>query len=228
MRFSLTVVALFATLSMGNYAGAQDKEKVKGDEADETAQAFKKIAELGPGVHAIQTDKRGTITSFVVVGQSRVSTTLGKAKGMEVARERARTAVSGEFVKWLKEKVSVRQRSETETVMMIEGSDEALKESGKSVEKDSKVIDSFSDGIVRGLQVLHLDVSDKDKTYTLVMGWDAKTSKATKKVGDDLKDDAKPDGEKGTKGDGTSKAREKIDDKTVTSDDAKKFLPKRK
>ena len=227
MRFSLMMIALFSTLALGRYAGAQDKEKVKANEADETAQAFDKIAQLGPGVHAIQTDKKGYITSFVVVGQSRISTTLGKAKGVEVARERARLAISGEFVKWLREKVSVHQKSETETVMMIEGSDEALKESGKSVEKDSKVIDSFSDGIVRGLQVLHLDVSDKDKTYTLVMGWDAKTSKATKKVGDDLKDDAKHDGEKGTKGDALPKAREKIDDKKVTSDDAKKFLPKK-
>jgi len=84
-------------------------------------------------------------------------------------------------------------------------------------------MDSIAEGLVRGLQVLHVEVSDKDKTYTLVLGWDAKTAAATngvEKTNETGKpDDAKSDGGAKTPGD------KKIEDKKATSDDAKSFLP---
>ena len=98
-----------------------------------------KIAALGPGVHAIQKDKKERITSCIVVGQSRISTALGKAKGLEVARKRADLSASAEFVKWLKQDVTVVENTDEDTVTLLEGSEEdnkdTLKESGKAVEK---------------------------------------------------------------------------------------------
>lgn len=221
MRFPILMATLFGVVALGVPAWADDKYKGQ----DETEKAFGKIAQLGAGVHAIQTDKKGRIESCVIVGQSRISTTLGKAKGLEVARDRARLAASAQFVKFLKEKVSVHEKSESETILLLEGSDDALKESGKAVEKDSKKMESVSEGLVRGLQVLYVETSEKDKTFTMVLGWDSGTSKATKKVGEDLKDDPKSQG--GNPEKTPVKNPEKIDDKKVISDDAKKFLPKK-
>lgn len=188
--------------------------------------AFSKIAQLGPGVHAIKKDAKGRITSCVVVGQSRISTVLGKAKGLETARQRARNACSSEFLRWLKEKAVVIQGQNDETITLMEGNednskDDALKESGKAVEKTSTRFLSISQGLVRGLQVLHFYVSDKDKSYTLVMGWSADNARATENI---------ENGDRKSKPDESSKAKakkpldKKIEDKKATSDDAKKFL----
>jgi hypothetical protein len=205
-----------------------------GDTKDaDVEKAFSKIAQLGPGVHAIKKDAKGRITSCVVVGQSRISTALGKAKALETARQRARNGCAGEFIRWLKEKATVVQSQNDETITLLEGSEEsgkedALKESGKAVEKTSTTFRSISNGLVRGLQVLHFDVSDKDKTYTLVMGWSADNAKATQDV---TSGDKKPSEGETKKAEGSGKASakkpidKKIEDKKVTSEDAKKFLP---
>lgn len=211
-------LVLFALLGLTSVTQAEDKAD------DEVAKAMSKIAQLGPGVHAIKKDNKGRITSCVVVGQSRISTVLGKAKGLETARDRAKLDASGQFVKWLNEKVSIYQKSEDESILFIEGSEdndkEALKESGKAVEKTTKKIESLSQGLIRGFQVLHVEVSDKDKSYTIVLGWDAKTARAVQGV--------KEANGPGSKTGGDPKQflpDKKIEDKKVTSPDAKKFLP---
>jgi len=201
---------------------------------EDTDQALSKIVQLGPGVHAVKRDSKGRIQSCVVVGQSRISTVLGAAKGKETARQRARLAASGEFVKWLKEKVSVHARSEDETIMFLEGSDgndqDALKESGKAVEKTSTMMESISEGLVRGLQVLHAETNAAGETYSIVMGWSADQSEATKKIGQDQRND-QPAANEAAVESGTASApaprrkNKTIRDEKVTSDDVKKFLP---
>jgi len=199
---------------------------------DDVEKQFSKFAQLGPGVYAIKTDAKGRIQSCVIVGDARISTVLGKTKGIQTARSKARLAASAEYVKWLKEKVSVRQKSEEETVLFMEGSEEndqqTLRESGKAIEKDSKTMESISEGLVRGLQVLHVEIDGDNKTCTVVVGWSAATAKA-------IEDYLTP--EKGGKirptegsstipqpGAGASKNKT-IESKKTTSDDAKKFLP---
>ena len=157
------------------------------------------------------------------------STALGKAKGLEVARDRAALSAKAEFVKWLKERVSVYSKTEDETILFLEGSEQndadTLKESGKSVEKTGKKIETIAEGLVRGLQVIHTEVTDKDKMLTVVYGWDAKTAEASKKVRKDLNSDDKSSGTK--EGDSAKKSGpkdKKIEDKKMTSEDAKKFL----
>lgn len=165
-----------------------------------------------------------------MVGQSRISTVLGKTKGLETARERARITASGEFIRWLKEKVSVHVKTEDETILFLEGSEDndkdALHESGKAVEKTSKKMESIAEGLVRGLQILHVEVSDKDRTYTIVMGWDANTAKATQGVKTINDSGSEPPGSGSSTTDKPKKTIDKkIEDKKVTSPDAKKFLP---
>lgn len=199
---------------------------------DEVAKAMSRIAALGPGVptEGIKRDNKGRITSCIVVGQARISTALGTAKGLEVARDKARLDARGRFVQWLQDKVSMYEKSEDETILFLEGSEEndkdALKESGKAIEKQTKKMESIAQGLVRGLQVLHVEQSGKDKTYTMVMGWDAKTARAAAGVREDNEGTPagkKPDAPK--EGDPKRPAPDKkIEDKKTTSPDAKKFI----
>ena len=203
-------------------APAKGKPKQSEAEKDEdTAKTLSELAALGPGVHAVKKDSKGRVTTFVVVGQARVSTALGKAKGLEVARDKAKLDASAQVVKWLGEKVSVHQTTDEETILFIEGSEDndkdALRESGKAVEKSTKKIESVSQGVVRGLQSLHVEVNADDKTYTVVLGWEAKTADAAKELGSPGKDGADPKKKK--------PADKKLDGKKATSPDAKKFLP---
>ena len=237
MRTRLFVATAIAAVIVAGTAFTDDKDKKDA----EVEKALSKIAQLGPGVHAIKKDDKGRITSCIVVGQARISTVLGKTKGLQTARQRARLDASAQFIKWLKEKVSVHAKSEDETILFLEGSEdndkEALKESGKAVEKTSEKIESIAEGMVRGMQMLHLEVNSDEKTYTIVMGWDAKTAEGTKKVKEinesDLKKEGKPEktglGSAGDDSTSTGKAKKPIDkrieDKKVTSSDAKKFLP---
>ena len=217
MKPVVIILGMFSLISL--LPPGQAADKPKGD--DEVADAFAKIAALGRGVHAIKKDSKGRITSFVVVGQARVSTALGKAKGLEVARDKAKLDASGELVKWLSEKVSVRQTSDEETILFTEGAEGGgandVRESGKAVEKTTKKIESVAQGLVRGLQVLHTEVNAEDKTYTTVLGWDAKMAKATEGV-------ERSNGV-GTPGNPVKPADKALTGKTTTSPDAKRFLP---
>lgn len=187
-----------------------------------------RLVELGPGVHAIKKDKKGRILSCVVVSQARISTALGKAKGLEVARDKANLAAAAEFVKWLKEEVTIRQTSDEETVTLIEGSEggdnETLKESGKAIERTSKKIESISSGLVRGLQLIHKEVDADGKTYSIVKGWKADTAQGLKNIAADQASDKPGTGRTPRTADKTKLAKE-IEGSKVTSDDAKDFLP---
>ncbi len=218
----------------------QEPDKVKKGEPAGASKALDEIAQLGPGVHHVKPDNKGRIQTCVVVGQSRISTVLGKSKGLQDARTKARLACEAEFVRWLKTKVDVHVKNEEETILFQEGSEEndkeALRESGKSVEKTTQKFESTAQGLVRGLQVLGVVEDAKNKRYTLVMGWSAKTANATKKVQADLEDAdpakagnarkpgsaVKGEGEKT----GAAKKRDdkKLEDRKVASPDLKKFL----
>ena len=210
------------------------------DEAEE--KFFSSMVNVGPGVHAIKTDDKGRITSCVVVGQSRISTVLGKSKGLELARQKARLDANGQFTKWLGEKTSIHEKDSGETVLFLEGSEgndkDAMSESGKSVEKTSKNIESTAQAQLRGMQMLHVDQNGAEKTITIVMGWDAKTAKAIRgaraanedapanKSGKNKDDDTNQNADDAKKAIEDKKiAEKKIGDKKATSSGAKKFIP---
>lgn len=231
----LIVPFVVCTLLLGGQISHAQNEE---DDASSFEERMSNIVALGRGVHNPQKDKKGRITACVVVGQARISTVLGKAKGTENARDKANLACSAEFVKWLKEEVSVYQSNDEETVILLEGEeggdDESLKESAKSVEKSGKKMESLSKGLVRGLQLLHKEVDGDGKTYTVVKGWKADTAEGVKKVAADLASDKselsdsrdkKSTGEAGGK---KKKLDKDIESSSATSDDAAEFFPKRK
>jgi hypothetical protein len=195
------------------------------------------IATMSPGVYSIQKDKKGRITSCIVVGRSRISTALGKAKGLEVARKRADLSATAEFVKWLKQDVTVVEDADDETVSLLEGAVEDNKDtpndSGKAVEKTGSKYKSISQGLVRGLEVLDVKTEGENKTMTIVKGWKATTSEAVKRVASDSKKDDADADESGTSKSGSKKTKSKrgdreISDSEVTSPDADDYFPKKR
>jgi hypothetical protein len=232
--FSLTATVLCLLLSPHAIAQeANDSDSAKSP----AEQAMAKIAALGPGVHAIQKDNKGRITSCIAVGQSRISTALGKGKGLEVARKRADLSASAEFVRWLKQNVTVVENRDDETVTLLDGSEEdnkdILKESGKAVEKTSSKLTSISQGLVRGLQVLHVKTDGENKTITVLKGWKAATAEGVKKVASDSRKDDSESAEAGTSKSDSKEVKPKKGDKEIqdsesTSSDACDYLPKKK
>jgi hypothetical protein len=226
------VLACFLAMALPPIAFGQEDEG-----GSDVAKEMKRIAALGPGVHEVQKDKKGQITSCIIVGQARISTALGKAKGIELARDKANLDCSAQFVKWLKEEVSVYQSNEDEAIILMEGSEEkendSLKESAKSVEKSSKKMESVAKGAVRGLQMLHKETDGDGKTYTVVKGFKASNLDALKKLSDDLKSDEPSSKKNGGSESGSAESKKKKNDKEIESDsstagDAGDFLPKRK
>jgi hypothetical protein len=224
-----TVLACTALLaSSAQPANAQDNAK-----RDDPEKVVGKIIELGPGVHQVKTDEKGRLVSCVVVGRAPIHSVLGVEQGQEVARTQAQLAAKAEFRKWLQSTVMVREGAEHETTLSIEGSKEgdqkSLRESGKEVVKTTRRYELVAEGLVRGLQLLGVDVSEKNGTYTVVYGFTTQAAEAVQKVdghvpGSVLKEDEKKPDELWKLGDGKKSAEKRIEDKRVVSDDFEKFI----
>jgi hypothetical protein len=207
-------------------------QDVTGNEPEKPSvdEVMAKFIKLGPGVYAIKKNRQGRITSCVAVGQARISTVLGKGKGLEVARQKADLDASAQFVKWLKEEVTVNLSSDEETVILLEGAesgeDDSFAESGKSVEKTSRKMQSVANGLIRGMQIIYKDVDGEGRTYTLIKGWKADNSEGVKRLRADLASD-RPRSNAGEKKDQPTTAStndKQIDSEGVASDDAADYL----
>src|SRR5262249_10916220 len=136
---------------------------------------YTRVAAGGPGVSNVVCDDKGRIVSALIVGRSRISTVLGASRGREVALQRASLVADAEFVKWLGSKVTVHESDRSETTLFLQGAEgndgDALSESGKSLEKTSAGYRRVSQGLVRGLQLVHREVSASRKELTVVKKW---------------------------------------------------------
>ena len=217
MRRVFAFLVLLTALVMASVSVAAD-EKNKDPKARKLVD-LSKVASYPSGVYNIEYDpKTGEITSLLVVGSSRISTVLGAAKGKKVASQRASIEADAEFVKFLKSEVKVYEKSEDEHAIFQEGNEgnnkDAMNEAGKSLERTSTKFERSAKGFLRGMQVAHYEISDKDKTYYLVKKWNSKTSEATKKTKADLDSDAPA-----KKGTPSKPGDKKLEDKKVTIDD---------
>jgi hypothetical protein len=147
------------------------------DEKADKAELYARLAAGPPGVSKVEMEKEraGRIRSLLVVGRARISTVLGKEKGIQDAQDKAIINAKSRYLQWLKEEASVHQGAEAETVIITEGSEEggkeALKEYGKSIDKTTTKYESVAKGLVSGLQVVYYDQDGEAKTYTVIMKW---------------------------------------------------------
>jgi hypothetical protein len=181
------------------------------------------------GVVDVTTDKNGVITKVVVVGTAPISTVLGAADGLLTARKEARLRAAGKFRQFLKEKVSIEEKTETERVVKLEskgGGD--LAESGQKISKNTEKYSTVSEGMVRGLQVLGyktVSLNKSEKVYVMVCGWDADTSKAVTGLEKQLDSDEASGG--AAAGSGSAEDRRQLPDQSKVSPGASKFFQKK-
>lgn len=131
------------------------------------------LAALGDGCHDIKKDN-GRLKSMKVVGSARIPTSLGTAKGLEIARQRAKLRAQQEFIEWIKTNVKGMRSSTDETVLQLESGSDGPTESGKSLETDKRNIATQAEGLVRGLTLL--GKKQDSETLTLVFGWSSKNT----------------------------------------------------
>ena len=179
----VTVVALLLAFNTAP-ASAQEKKEAAEPKAASAEEQMDNFVKQGPGIHNIKKDKKGRVRSLILVGQSRISTVLGAAKGKEVARQRAEQSAKATFVKWLGEAVVVCESAENETTLFLQGEEStdknALSEAGKAVEKNSDTYKSVAAGLIRGLTLLHSNLNAEDKEYSVVYGWSLANAKSAK------------------------------------------------
>ena len=161
MAFTLALVAM-----IGSSQAQQPAPEVTGSGAK-----IQQLAELGPGVHMIQKDEAGRMKSCVIVGQSRISTVLGNAKGLELARKRATLNANAEFVKWMDGNVKAVESMTNESIVYLEGSAQAISESGKSTEVTKDNVELVAQGIVRGMSLIGFNQDGSVGNLTVVYGW---------------------------------------------------------
>jgi hypothetical protein len=196
-----------------------------------TPDPAEKLVILGPGVHKVKKNDSGAVTALVTIGQARISMALGKAKGLERARRSAALNADVEFSKWLKSKVSVAETDDSEDIVLLENDGgEVPKETGKAVEKTSRKMELYSEGLLRGLQIIHIDQDPDSETLTVIKGWKADTAEGTKKVAALMAADGEPAEGVSTAPNGQRAAAaaggegKPYKKKSTSSDDADEFL----
>jgi hypothetical protein len=188
--------------------------------AQAPSDAVKQLADLGPGVHKIKKDDGGHLQSCVIVGQSRISTVLGTAKGLEVAKKRARMNAQSEFVRWMKTAVAAVQLMSDSSLVVLKGNDKTISETGKAVELTSDNVSTLSEGVLRGMTIIGVHQDGKTETMTIVYGWTPKYAA----LAEEAKDVNRQPGDAATEPAGRPAERGTVDSKTTVSDEAKDFL----
>ena len=183
--------------------------------ADDAAKAerkarIEKYIEMGQsGVYyKEETDvKNGVITQAYIVGTASISSVLGEAEGLELAKEKAEESAKSAFVKWLGSSVTVRKTVKEEILLTTEGADGELKESGKKVERRTKEFDETASAMVRGMKLVGTSQSGKEKKFIIVYRWEPGLAPA------------KGDGSETPAKGKNAKDGSKIPDKTIIIDD---------
>lgn len=163
-----SLVAALAVAALGLTGGLRAQEPAA---AADNSQAIRTLADLGPGVHKIQKDDAGRMKSCVIVGQARISTVLGTAKGLELARTRSKLNANAEFVRWMKSTVKAVETMTNESIVYLEGGAAGLNESGKATEVTKDNVEVLAEGVVRGMTLIGAHQDGANGTLTVVFGW---------------------------------------------------------
>ncbi len=174
-----------------------------------------RLADLGDGVHEVKMNENGTLRSLKVVGSSRISTVLGKAKGLQTAQKKATLKANAAFVEWIKNEVSSVSLDEEETIVTLKGDGENVSEEGKATERQAAVIRTRAQGLVRGLSLVAKDQTED--MMTLIYLWTPARANAAKVVGK-VNDSDEPTPAKG-KGGKADPSGKKVRPKRVVSPD---------
>lgn len=180
----VVVVGLMSIYALANEP-MESKNPVKAIEVAEkkalepaNEEALAKLLKAPAGAFAPEYDKKGVLLRLKIKGEDAVSTSLRGPRAERLARERAERLAKADFVKFLKEKVSVQENDREETVIVEKDGEEQA--GYKSV--STKTIEIRADGLLRGLIVLvdHFEGEGRDRKAVVVYGWSKKLADAAR------------------------------------------------
>ena len=182
--FALAVIA--GLVSAGALAAeVQNAETSAGIEAAEkkaltpaNEEALQKMLDAPAGVFAPEYDANGVLLRLKIKGVSELTSALRGPRAERLARERAERLAKADFVKFLKEEVSVRS-NDREEIIIVEK--DGIEQAGyKNVSET--VIETRAQGLLRGLIVLvdRFDGEGGDRTATVIFGWSKKLADAAR------------------------------------------------
>jgi hypothetical protein len=223
---------LAAPAASAQPAAAPPAPAIDGAQVGDTHPSIEKIvndyAESGiDGVVDMVKNKQGEITKMVVVGAARITTILGAADGLQTARNEARLRAVGKFRQFLEEKVSVTETSETERTIKLQGDGTDLAESGKKISKNTEKYKTFSEGMVRGMQMLGyktVKLNEKEKMYVVVMGWSKELANKTRALANELDKPRTAGAKPAAVSAADAEERRKLEDRSGTLSGAKDFF----
>ena len=127
-----------------------------------------------PGVfYSDEADVRdGRIIRLFAVGTALVHDTLGREEGLDQARRRAQEAARAELARFLATRVTVKVTARDEVVLARDGSDGAVKETGKTVERRTREFEERATAVIRGLRMAGARQAAEEKRYVVVYRWD--------------------------------------------------------
>ena len=76
----------------------------------------------------------------------------------------------------------VHEGTDDETILFLEGNEDndkrSERESGKAIEKTTQKFKLAAQGLVRGMQIKHLEINGEEKNLSVVKIWRSRTAKA--------------------------------------------------
>ncbi len=132
----------------------------------------------GPsGVQEIKWTRTGQLQSVKIISKAVIPTGLGRAKGIETAERFADIQARKLFSNFLTSKVKVTESSSGEVILTQDGQNG----SAKSADNYNHSIESTSEKVMRGLQII--GSAEIDGRLAVIYGWSAKVSSAAKDIG---------------------------------------------
>jgi hypothetical protein len=114
----------------------------------------------------------GRIVRLFAVGTAIVHDTLGREEGLDQARRRAQEAARAELARFLATRVTVKVTASDEVVLARDGSDGAVKETGRKVERRTREFEERATAVIRGLRMAGARQVAEEKRYVVVYRWD--------------------------------------------------------
>ncbi len=206
-RYCFAFGMLSAALLIGQ-AGAEDKIPL-GEPSTQPASNVpapatdlaSELKGLPDGVLLVKTNPDGSFKSLVVKATVEIEDVLGGAKGKRLAERDANTQCKKALSQWLDENCVFTEASNSTRSIVTKGdksTDAAgnvvklVKQEGTEVKTFVDTDGSYSKAVLRGLIVLQTQVSDDQKTFSLVVGLSQKTLTQAQRVRDAIERSGNP------------------------------------
>ena len=218
IRMSLVSVALVCLMSVGMLAQEPTKEEEPRTKAGieaaekkaltpENEEALKEMIAAPVGVFAPEYDKKGVLIRLKIKGESAVARGLSAARAEGAARDSAQRRAKADFVKFLKEEVSVRENEQEEIIIVEKDGEEQAGYKNVS----TRTIETRANGLLRGLIVLDERFAGEGgaRTATVTYGWSKKLADAARTAQAEMQREVNParPGRGGIGGSGGNRSR---------------------